>query len=198
MREQVIAIHGGDAYATYEEYLSSLLGKVVNLEWLHFRDWKNSLEESLGSGFEVVLPRMPNAQNAKYAEWKIWFEKLIPHIQDGVILVGHSLGGSFLAKYLSENIFPKKVKATFLVAAPFDMDSGRELVEFNIVSSLDLLREQGGKIFLYHSKDDPVVAFTELAKYQQQLQEATTRVFEDRKHFNQDQFPELVQDIKSL
>ncbi len=63
---------------------------------------------------------MPNKTNAQFEEWKIWFEKFIPFLNDGVILVGHSLGGVFLAKYLSENKFPKKIGGVFLVSAVYE------------------------------------------------------------------------------
>lgn len=140
---------------------------------------------------------MPNAQNARYFEWKLWFEKYIPLLNDEVILIGHSFGGSFLAKYLSEESFPKKIRATFIIAAPYDRDSEREVVEFVLPESLALLESQGGKIHLYHSKDDPVVDFSELQKYIDALPEATVKTFEDRGHFNQETFPEIVEDIEA-
>ncbi len=203
MKQQVVAIHGGDSFATYGEYLKNLWWNIPRFEWLDFlhpkkRGWKRGLQEVLGEEYEIILPRMPHADNAKYKEWKKEFENLIPRLRDGVILIGHSLGASFLAKYLSENDFPKKIKATLLVSGPYDTDGGRVLAQFNITSSLKKLEDQGGKLFLYHSKDDPIVVFTELRKFQEQLPSATVRVFEDRKHFNQEEFPELIQDVIAL
>lgn len=193
---QVLVIHGGDSFATYEEYFQSL--KDFELEVRSGSGWKSNLAKDLGEDYEVLRPSMPNKESAKFEEWKIWFEKYIPYIRDEVILVGHSLGGSFLAKYLSENRLPSTILGTFLVAAPYDQDDGRELVEFAAPSDLALLEEQGGDLFLYHSTDDPVVNFSELAKYRTALPEAHIRTFEDRQHFNQEEFLEIVQDIKSL
>jgi uncharacterized protein len=200
MKKQVIVIHGGDAFATYEEYISFL--KSFQIDFERYRSeavgWKRNLQKALGEGYEVVLPDMPNWTNAKYAEWKIWFEKLFPYLNPEVILVGHSMGGAFLAKYLSEEHFPKTISGTFLVAAPFDADEGRQLVEFAIKKPLDQFESQGGRIFLYHSKDDPVVDIAECEKYQKYLKSAVVRTFTDRGHFNQESFPELVKDIKNL
>lgn len=198
MKQQIVVIHGGDSFATYADYLAFLLTFPIDLADLFRKNWKNVLPEMLGSDYEVIQPQMPNKWNAKYEEWKIWFEKYIPFLRDGIVLVGHSMGGVFLAKYLAENEFPKKIKAVFLVAPPFNMDEGRALVEFVLPASLQNFEKQCGKILIYHSKDDSVVDFGELAKYQKVLQNATVKVFENRGHFTDEAFPELVSDIKDL
>ncbi len=198
MKQQVFVIHGGNAFETHEEYVAYLRAKEVSLEKLLHRDWKANLQKSLGDDFEVYMPSMPSKNGATFFEWVLWFEKYIPFMGDEVILVGHSLGGSFLAKYLSEVSFPKKIRGTFLVAAPYDMDEGRKLPEFSVTTSLKKLEDQAGELFIYQSKDDPVVAFSELEKYQKELPKATFRIFEDRQHFNQEEFPEIVEDIRGL
>jgi len=200
MKKQVVVIHGGDTFGTYEEYVAFLKTFLIDsLEYFRRRRWRDSLQEKLGDDFEVITPTMPNKSNAKYSEWKIWFEKLIPFLNDDVILVGSSLGGIFLSKYLSENKFPKKIKATFLLAAPYDAaDSDYTLADFELPKGLELLEKQGGQIYLYQSKDDPVVPFVDLEKYKKQLPIAETLVFDDRGHFGQNEFPELVEAIKHL
>jgi len=199
MKKQVILIHGGDTFETYEEYIKSLQDFKMDFQMLKKKDWKISLENKLGGVFEVIAPRMPSNYNAKFLEWKIWFEKIIPFLEDEIILVGHSLGGIFLAKYLSLYEYPKKIKATFLVAAPFDdADSEYTLADFALPQSLNKFEKQGGQIYLYQSKDDDSVPFVDLSKYQKALPKAKVTVFEDRGHFNQEQFPELVADIKNL
>lgn len=194
--KQVIAIHGGDAFPTYEEYIEYL--KREEVDPYRGKGWKANLPAALGEEYEVLQPRMPNPMNAKYVEWKIWFEKFFPYLKENVILLGHSMGGIFLAKYLSENEFPKKVTATFLIAAPFEDDGGRPIVEFNLPASLEKFQEQGGKIFLYQSADDPVVNALEVEKYKKALPLAEVRMFSDRGHFNQEEFPEIVEAIKAL
>jgi predicted alpha/beta hydrolase family esterase len=200
MKQQVIAIHGGTSFDTYDEYLDFIKTREINLEKLTCgEDWKGSLSLDLGEDFEVLLPRMPNGTNARYAEWCIWLERCIPFLQDNVILVGHSLGGIFLAKYLAEHSFPKKVTATVLVAAPFDDVSTEEsLTDFVLPASLEKLGAQGGALYLVQSKDDPVVPLGEVEKYQRALPKAQTLLFDDRGHFSQKRFPELVSLIKSL
>jgi len=104
-----------------------------------------------------------------------------------------------LAKYLSENKFPKKILATFLVSPPYDNKGMNEsLGDFVLPKSLDRLNKQGGKIFIYQSKDDPVVPYSHLGKYKKALPNAIIREFKKRGHFDQPKFPELIKDIKSL
>jgi hypothetical protein len=45
---------------------------------------------------------------------------------------------------------------------------------------------------------DPVVPFSDLEVFKNKIPNAVARVFEDRKHFNGEEFPELVDDIKSI
>jgi len=200
MLKQIVLIHGGDVWETYEDYLSYLKNKEIDFErhGLGKGDYKDKLADRLGDGYQVIYPEMPSNRNAKYLEWKIWFEKFLPFIHDGVVLVGGSLGGTFLAKYLAENNFPKKIKAVFLIAACFENLPEEKLLDFSLPKSLDKLASQPEKIFLYHSKDDNVVPFSHLAKFQQALPSATVRVFDDRGHFNQAELPDLVEDIRNL
>lgn len=198
MKQQILVIHGGDTFQSYDAYIENLSSKELSLKKLRSTSWKDTLEKELGDNYEVVAPRMPNAQNARYKEWKIWFEKVLPCLNQELILLGHSLGGIFLAKYLSEHPITKKIKALFLIAAPFDEASDPHLKEFAFSDSSQRLAQLNGKINLYHSKDDPVVPFNELAKYKKAVPSAKINIFEDRQHFNQEKFPEIIDTILKL
>ena len=199
MKKQIVIIHGGDTFDTYEEYLLNLRNLSLNFERTKLKGWKESLGQKLGDEYEIIMPTMPNKANAKYLEWKIWFDKLVPFLESEVILIGNSLGAIFLPKYLSENDFPKKVVATFLVAAPFDAEgTDYSLADFVLPSSLERFEKQGGKIFIYQSKDDPVVPFANAEKYKKSLPNAELCPFEDRQHFGQLEFPEIIEKIKKL
>lgn len=198
MKKQILVIHGGGTFDTYEEYISFLKTKEVTLEKLLRKDWKTSLQDKLGDEYQVIAPQMPNSQNARYLEWKIRFERIIPLLDEQIILIGHSLGAIFLAKYLSENDVSKKIQAIFIIAAPYKDELGETLGDFKISNYLSKLEKQGGKIFLYHSKDDPVVPYSHTEHYLDKLPSATIRTFEDRQHFNQAEFPEIIEDIKNF
>jgi predicted alpha/beta hydrolase family esterase len=200
-KQQVIIIHGGDTFDTYEEYLVSLKNWDIDFEKYKAAtvNWKEALAGNLGEGYEVILPSMPNKMNAKYAEWKIWFEKLIPYFSKNIILVGHSLGGTFIVKYLSENKLALPIFGVFLVAPVYNSDGAEfTMADFIMPQSLELLENQTSAIFLYHSQDDQVVPFGNVRQFQQRLKNAIVRIFENKGHFNQSAFPELVGDIKNL
>jgi predicted alpha/beta hydrolase family esterase len=198
--QQVLAIHGGNTFENYGEFLESLKTKEIALDnFLPQRGWKDALGLALGIEFEVFAPLMPNPSNAQYEEWKIWFGRILGLMNDGVILIGHSLGGVFLPKYLSENESPKKIKAVILVAAPFDNEGGTEkLASFALKKPLDGFARQAGEIHLFHSKDDPCVPFAQLAKYQKSLPTAQAHIFENRGHFRQENFSEMVDLVRYL
>ena len=200
MRRQVLVIHGGSTFDTFEKYVSYLKNSEIQIKNLKFKKgWKGNLTEKLGKDFDVLLPQMPNKTSAHFKEWKIWFEKIIPFLENNVILVGHSLGGIFLVKYLSENDISKKIKATILVSAPFDDEkTGRSLADFKLTSPLTKFAEQSGKIYLIQSKDDPEVPFENIEKYKKAFPQAETITFENREHFNQENFLEIIELIKSL
>jgi predicted alpha/beta hydrolase family esterase len=163
-------------------------------------DWKWYLQRDLGDDYEVFNPRMPNKENAKYLEWKIWFERLIQFIGDGVILIGHSRGGLFLIKYLSENKFPKIIKALILVSAPYTGEGSRyaDNSNFNLQSNLEGVTNQAKKIFIFHSKDDPIVPVSDSEFYKQKFPAAKYVCLESEGHFNGPMVPGLIETIKNV
>lgn len=200
MKQQILVIGGGTTFNSYRDYVSFLKNKEIKLERLKVqKEWKDTLGEKLGKRFEVFVPKMPNVTNARFEEWKIWFERIVFKLNEDIIVVGHSLGGIFLAKYLSENKPPRKIKATILIAAPFDDEDGKEiLADFNFSTSFNGLIENGGKIYLIQSRDDPAVSLSEFEKYKKALPSAKTLILDGMGHFKIESFPELLDLIKSI
>lgn len=203
-KQQVFYIHGGSPYSNYEAFLNDLRTKGVwDLPGTEsIKKWSGTLREDLGEQYEVFMPAMPNKQNAKYTEWKIWFERHFEHIQNDVILVGFSLGGYFLVKYLIENDTPFQVKALVLGAAPFENspdDTREDGGDFAFdTAKVGELQEKVGHIVLLHSTDDFVVPYEHVLKYKEALPKAELLTFTDKNHFLIPEFPELVQSIQNL
>lgn len=199
MKKQVIVIHGGDCFETKEKYLSFLRSfEIDSLDYFFGTSWKSTLQQNLGEDFQVIAPLMPNQFDARYEEWKIWFEKLIPLLNDEVVLVGHSLGGTFLAKYLAENTLSKKITSLHLVAPMYDAEGTNDsMCDFVMPQNLEKITNQCSNIFLYQSSDDEIVPPLNAEKFLKALPNAKLLSFSDRGHFNQESFLELVETIKT-
>ena len=141
---------------------------------------------------------MPLKENAKYEEWKIHFEKYFGFLEDDVVLIGWSLGGIFLAKYISENEFPKNIRSVFLIGAPYDDElSGEDLTGgFELSDNLDRLDKDN--VHIWFSDDDPVVSKEQSQKYNAKLPNADIRMVKDKNgHFIIKEFSELIYAIKN-
>lgn len=204
MKKQLFYIHGGSAFSSedkYMEYLKSVAIEPPLEDEDRPQRWTDTLREDVGEDWEVFKPRMPNAKKAKYEEWKLWFERHLEWLRDGVVLLGWSQGGYFLAKYLVENEFPVKVQALFLLAAPF------EPAEFGYEDGGDfafdtkkaaVLQKRAQQVFIMHSEDDPAVPFSHARKYHQAVPGSVLLSFKSRNHFVIEAFPELVERIKQV
>lgn len=197
--KQVILIGGGTTFSTYDKYLEYLRTKTVSIDRLVYGpSWKESLQRDLGDNYLVLQPSMPNKTNAKYTEWSLWFGRITEIIEDDCILIGHSLGACFLVKYLSENVFPKKIQATILLAAPFDDETVEDLTDFKIHDIPATFMEQAGRVIFFAGEDDPVVPFSELNKYKKLLPEAEYIITSAPDHFVREAFPDIVAKIKEI
>jgi predicted alpha/beta hydrolase family esterase len=195
---QIFIVHGGMTFKSKKDYLEFLKTRDVSVEEKNY--WTDEfLKKNLGGNFEIIKPRMPLSDNAKYEEWKMHFERFFPQLRNNIILIGSSLGGIFLAKYLSENKFPKKILSTYLICPPFDNSlPGEDLVGgFKLKSDLSLLEKNSKKLYLMFSKDDDVVPLAHFEKYKKKLKNAEFVVFESKNgHFKISEFPEIVKMIK--
>ena len=74
MRKPVLFIHGGGEGA-YEED----------------RNLAASLQDALGTAYDVQVPKMPDEDRPVYEAWKERITKELDALEGEVILVGHSL-----------------------------------------------------------------------------------------------------------
>jgi len=194
--KQIIFIHGGMTFKTKEEYINYLKTREIILDK---KSWHGEFLKTSLPDYQIIKPRMPLSDNSHYEEWKIHFERYFEFIEDEVILIGGSLGGIFLAKYLSENKFPKKIKHTYLVCPPYDDTlSGEDLVGgFTLKDDLSQLDSEN--LTLLFSKNDDVVPVSHADKYKEKLKKAKIIVYEDKNgHFQVEEFPEIITLIMEL
>jgi predicted alpha/beta hydrolase family esterase len=202
-KKQVFYIHGGESYTDYNQFLKRLETKDI---WdlpsaESHKKWTNTFAADLGDEYEVFMPVMPNKNNAKYNEWKIWFEKHFEYLRNDVIFSGCSLGAMFLVRYLIEHDLPMKAKAIILMACPVqedgfaDDDSGSFRFENN---DLPKLGEKADQIIIMHSKDDFLVPYHHAEIIHGAIDNSELVTFEDKNHFLVEELPELVERIRAI
>lgn len=86
-----------------------------------------------------------------------------------VILVGHSLGGSILLKYLSEANVEESIAGIFLIATPYWGAEDWQVDEYALHDSFATRLPKAPPIFFYHSDNDDLVPFAHLALYAEKL-----------------------------
>ena len=198
-KTQLFIIHGGNTFKSNKGYLRYLKTRPISLE-KRVRYYENYFDKTLGKDFELIRPRMPLQDYAKYEDWKIYFERHISYLKNNVILMGGSLGGIFLAKYLSEHKFPRKILSTYLICPPFDNTLPGESLAggFKLKSNLSLLEKNAGNLYLLFSKDDDIVPVSHAKKYARKLKNAKIIIYKSKNgHFKISKFPEVVRMIKN-
>ena len=194
---QVLVVRGGMTFKSEKDYLHYLKTKKVSSK--KKISWNGDyLEKSLGKRFEIITPRMPLQDNAKYRDWKIFFERYLVLLKGKYILIGSSLGGVFLAKYLSENKLPQRALSVYLVCPPFDntLPSEDLVGGFKLKTDLSLVEKNCKNLHLLFSKDDDVVPASHADKYKKKFQKAHIVVYNSKGgHFNIVKFPEIVKMI---
>ena len=197
-KPQILIIHGGSTFKNKKGYLDFLKNVKISLD-KRIKWHDEYLDKKLGKDFEIIRPEMPLKLNAKYEDWKIWFERYISLLGKNYILMGKSLGGIFLAKYLSENKLKNKAMAVFIICPPFDGSlCDEDLVGgFKLGKDLSLIEKNTKQLHLMFSKDDDVVPISHADKYRKKLPNATFHIYESKNgHFKVPEFPEIVKLIK--
>lgn len=191
-------VHGGMTFRNQRDYLDYLKNREIKLDkkpkWA-----EDYIDKELGKKFQIIKPRFPLQENAKYSDWKIWFERFIPFLNNNIILIGGSLGGIFLAKYLSENKFPKKILSVYMICPPYDNTCSQEdlVGGFKLKSDLSLIEKNCKDVTLMFSADDDVVPVAHAEKYRNKLKNSKIVIYKSKNgHFRISKFPEIIKMIK--
>jgi len=178
-----IILHG---MPSREEYVNPTSPSPSHNHWL---PWLQ--KQLLVNGVLAQTPEMPTPYEPQYPEWASTFEQF--HIDKETILVGHSLGGGFLVRWLSEN---KKKAGRVVLVAPW-LDPDKELrtgfFDFSIDSEL-ATRTKDITVFISDDDDQEELASLEILK--NNISGLQVRTFTNKGHFilehmGTTEFPEL-------
>lgn len=183
MAKQILFIHGaGNKRRSYGS------GKLIA-----------ELQEKLGSDYEVVSPDMPDPDSPHYLAWRDQIKQELTILNEDIILIGHSVGGSVLMKLLAEEEPLRRIRALFLVASPYwGKDEQWQAAEYFLPEDFAEELPPISQITLYHSREDGVVPFEHLGFYKEKIPHATIRILDGDDHYFTSGLPELVHDVKNL
>jgi predicted alpha/beta hydrolase family esterase len=141
---------------------------------------------------------MPDPENPRYLEWKMTLQETLPVGGNKVAIIGHSLGGSVMVKYLSEGLCQVPVAGLFLIAAPYWGTKGWTMDEFNFTTDFVSKLPCMDRVFIYHSLRDGWVPFSHGETYAKKLPGAVVRKLTGDQHEFSEGLPVLLKDIHDL
>lgn len=179
-----IIIHGMPDRESYEAS-----GNIAAAK--HWMPWLKSELEA--AGVETYLPEMPEPYAPDYQKWSEVFEQFT--IDENTMLVGHSAGGGFLVRWLSEHK-DKKVDKVVLVAPWIDPTHAFAPAMFNDLVIDENLAERTAGLTEMISLDDEQDELDTLAILKEKVKGLRVIEFKDRGHFvtehmGTNEFPEL-------
>ena len=180
-----IIIHGT---CDEEEYFSNKYPSLSNSHWF---PWLQ--KQLLIKGIFTQTPEMPEAYKPDYQYWKAEFERFT--VDQDTTLIGHSCGGGFLIRWMTENKI--SINKLILVAPWLDPTNRRttDFFDFTIDPSLQYRAKQ---IHILTSEDEEVEGVKEsVEKIRSALPKAQFHQFQNMGHFTfeemkTDKFPELL------
>lgn len=196
--QEPFAPPGGDAGATHAK--TQILFVQGGGKGAHDVDatLAASLQQALGSDYEVRFPRMPDEGNPKVESWKPRISAELSRLTGKIVLVAHSVGGAILLKYLSQENAGQAIAGLFLLATPTWDGDAWNFDELKLPPDIAGKLASIPRIFLYHSRDDAVVPFAHLALHAAALPQATIRAVDGGGHQFGNDLTDVARDIQSL
>lgn len=114
----------------------------------------DSLRRGLGASFEVRYPRMPDEGDPSYATWSAAIRREIAALDDGAVVVGHSMGAAILIHALAERPPERELAMIVLIAAPFVGAGGWPGDEFELPHDLGARLPPGVPVLVFHGLED--------------------------------------------
>ncbi len=159
------------------------------------KHWLPWIVGELGkAGVEAHNPEMSEPYAPDYEKWSKVFEQF--NVDENTMLVGHSCGGGFLVRWLSEHK-DKKVGKVVLVAPWIDPTHAFAPAMFNDLVIDENLAERTAGVVEMISLDDEQDELDTLAILREKIKGLQVIEFKDKGHFltqhmGTDEFPELL------
>jgi predicted alpha/beta hydrolase family esterase len=186
--KNAIIVHG---MPDKEEYYSAEFPSASNSHWL---SWLQ--KQLITKDIKADAPEMPHAYAPDYSMWKREFERF--DITPETILVGHSCGGGFLVRWLSEH---KEVKVgkVVLVAPWLDVERELETGFFDFAIDPHVASRTDG-VVIFNSDNDNDYIQESVQFLRNSIESIVYREFHHYGHFclgdmQSEAFPELLEEV---
>jgi predicted alpha/beta hydrolase family esterase len=183
MTRQLLFVQGGGGKNAHDEWDSKLV---------------ESLERELGPDYEIRYPRMPNEEDPNYASWKADLRKELDKLDDGAILVAHSIGATILAHSLAEDPPKRPPTGIFLVSMPFIGKDGWSSDDIKPDPKLGSKLPEQSSVYLYQGSEDEIVPFEHARLNAKAIPQAVVRKLAGRNHQLDNDMSEVAADIRRL
>ncbi|MCW3838993.1 alpha/beta fold hydrolase [Micromonospora yasonensis] len=176
---QILFIQGGGAGA-HDEWDAKLF---------------DSLRRELGDGYEVRYPRMPDEDDPTYARWSAAIRREMTALDDGAVVVGHSVGGTILINALAERPPAPELTAIVLIAAPFVGAGGWPGDEFELPHDLGARLPHGVPVHVFHGLQDEIAPPSHADLYARAIPQAQLHRLPGRDHQLDNDLSEVAKTI---
>lgn len=166
-------------------------------------NWFPWLKKELENiGHKVFVPKFPTPENQTLENWKNVFVKYEKFLDKDSIVIGHSLGSTFLLTIL-ENL-KEPIKASFFVAGFINLLGNPVFDEINktfVNKNFDWqkIKQNCEKFYLFYSDNDPFIPIEESENLADKL-DIKSLLVPNAGHFNKKvgfiKFELLLEDIK--
>ena len=182
---RAIIIHG---MPSKEQYYNLSKDSQSNCHWLPWLQQQLCAHDIL-----TQTPEMPQPYSPNYEAWKEEFERLSP--DESTLLVGHSCGGGFIIRWLSEN--PDIIIGKLVLVAPWLGIEGDYPAMFKFSIRRDIVKQCKGGIEDFYSTNDGIHMQLTLSYMKEHLSEVRYHEFVNYGHFTfgdmkTREFPELL------
>lgn len=181
MKRQVLFVQGGGD-GVHDEWDSKLVA---------------SLSQALGPDYEIHYPRIPNEDDPSFAAWSAALRDELARLDDGAIVVAHSVGGTILIDTLAEQPPVITLGAIFLISAPFVGEGGWPSEDGRSQDGIGEKLPTGVPIHLYHGLADTEVPPAHAELYARAIPQAQLHLLPGRDHQLNDDLREIAAAIRA-
>lgn len=187
MRNAIIQ-HG---YTGKKEYYNEESASSSNSHWLPWLQKQLMIHE-----FKADTPEIPHPFEFNYDTWVKEVERF--EITPETTLVGHSMGGGFWIRYLSEH--PEVFVDQVVLVAPWLNPAHEKATDFMDFALDPLITDRANKFVIFASDDDSLEIQNSISLLREKLPHATFKEFQNYGHFTLKSmgttaFPELLEAI---